>query len=632
LLGFRVDAAGQSHVVARFARGAIGCFGYSARFGPTGAGGLGPHLELAYKCFENYITSALGAGDALYLTGIFSGTDMLLSGFAPLAPLVSSSQQDSFLAKISSTGLEWIIQHPGKEFDAILSFDAAGHAYVTSTNGLKKIRRDGSLVWVRNIPAPFAVDSQGQIYRAGEFTGMTNIGGFALTSAGGRDLFLAKIAAEPVFTNAPVNLTVAEHDTLSLSAGVIGTAPFQFQWRLNDADLPGQTNAHLTLSDVQTHQAGNFSVVVANLAGAATGLVATVTVTPVNDPPIAADQQVMVSEDNAVAITLMASDPEGDPLTYSVGTPMHGSLAGTAPNLTYQPAPDYFGPDAFTFQASDGALTSAVATVSITVLPVNDPPVADASATVAQVVAHNGISAPVLLDGRRSVDPENDPLAFAWFVDGSPHPLLPSPGDAPGTATAVLTVGTHSVKLIVSDGSLTGTNAISVAVVSSVTTVEGLKALVQASGLPAKVERELLRKLNQAAKEFDHNHLPEAVRALRDFETAVRKNAAKGLIPSSLAEALIAAAEQIIAATGLCDEVETLRTHVLDLQLDAKFERQLLGRLEAACRALDRGDTKKAVQELKQFQKVVSKAAGRRISAADAQALIAEVQAILANL
>jgi hypothetical protein len=48
-----------------------------------------------------------------------------------------------------------------------------------------------------------------------------------------------------------------------------------------------------------------------------------------------------------------------------------------APNLTYVGATNYFGPDSFTFSVNDGSLTSAVAIVSITVLPVGAPLVAN---------------------------------------------------------------------------------------------------------------------------------------------------------------------------------------------------------------------------------------------------------------
>jgi hypothetical protein len=69
-----------------------------------------------------------------------------------------------------------------------------------------------------------------------------------------------------------------------------------------------------------------------------------------------------------VAITLQASDVDGNPLTYAVVTPpAHGSLSGTAPSLIYTPAAGFAGPDSFTFKANDGQADSNMATVSITV-------------------------------------------------------------------------------------------------------------------------------------------------------------------------------------------------------------------------------------------------------------------------
>jgi len=97
-----------------------------------------------------------------------------------------------------------------------------------------------------------------------------------------------------------------------------------------------------------------------------------------NNPPVANNQSVTINEDTATAITLTATDADNDPLTYSIGAqPTHGSLSGTAPNLTYTPAYNYNGPDSFTFKANDGKANSNVATVTITVNPVNDAPVAN---------------------------------------------------------------------------------------------------------------------------------------------------------------------------------------------------------------------------------------------------------------
>ena len=101
----------------------------------------------------------------------------------------------------------------------------------------------------------------------------------------------------------------------------------------------------------------------------------TVTLAEANRPPIAQAASTSVAEDHSVAIALIGSDPEGAPITYAVvAPPRHGALTGTAPQLTYTPAPDYFGPDEFAFTTSDGLATSSPASVSITVTEVNDPP------------------------------------------------------------------------------------------------------------------------------------------------------------------------------------------------------------------------------------------------------------------
>jgi hypothetical protein len=106
-------------------------------------------------------------------------------------------------------------------------------------------------------------------------------------------------------------------------------------------------------------------------------------VRPVNDAPVAQGQAVATDEDTPVGLVLAASDVDGDPLTYVIVTvPTHGTLSGTGPNRTYTPAPNYNGPDQFTFKVNDGQVDSNVATVGITVRPVNDAPVCTASRAV----------------------------------------------------------------------------------------------------------------------------------------------------------------------------------------------------------------------------------------------------------
>jgi Bacterial Ig domain/Dockerin type I domain len=86
--------------------------------------------------------------------------------------------------------------------------------------------------------------------------------------------------------------------------------------------------------------------------------------------PTANAQSVSVAFNTAKAITLTGSDPDSPPLalTFAIAAnPAHGTLSGTAPNVTYTPSAGYHGADSFTFTTNNGTNTSAAATVSITV-------------------------------------------------------------------------------------------------------------------------------------------------------------------------------------------------------------------------------------------------------------------------
>jgi hypothetical protein len=96
-----------------------------------------------------------------------------------------------------------------------------------------------------------------------------------------------------------------------------------------------------------------------------------------NLAPVANNLSITTDEDVPVAVPLNVSDPDGDPLSsVIVAAPLHGTLSGTFPNLLYTPAANYYGSDSFTFQVTDGALSSNVATVDITVMMDAEIPVA----------------------------------------------------------------------------------------------------------------------------------------------------------------------------------------------------------------------------------------------------------------
>ena len=105
-----------------------------------------------------------------------------------------------------------------------------------------------------------------------------------------------------------------------------------------------------------------------------------------NQAPIANEDRFEVDEDSpdhVLDVLANDRDPDGDPLRIvAITQPAHGSvsIAGTHA-LVYRPDPDYFGHDSLTYTVDDGYGGTDTARVELTVIGVNDPPVADAGRT-----------------------------------------------------------------------------------------------------------------------------------------------------------------------------------------------------------------------------------------------------------
>ena len=155
-----------------------------------------------------------------------------------------------------------------------------------------------------------------------------------------------------------------------------------------------------------------FSVTDSVLSDIAT---VSITVTAVNDAPVAVTAAVTTEEDMDYSGLVSAFDIDNDPLTYSLLTePSHGTVAITdssAGTYTYSPKVNYNGSDSFTFTSSDGTL-SDTSKVSITVTAVNDSPVAFAErVTTSEDTKYSGsVSAS---------DAENDTLTYSILTNPS---------------------------------------------------------------------------------------------------------------------------------------------------------------------------------------------------------------------
>ncbi len=190
-----------------------------------------------------------------------------------------------------------------------------------------------------------------------------------LTVTAQNDAPVAQNGSASLLQNLPKSITLVasdvDGDTLSY---IIVANPAHGSLSGTGTNRVYTPNANYTGADSFTFKA-NDGTVDSNVATFSLNIVAG------DNAPSANDQSVSTNEDTAKPITLTGSDPDGDTLTYAIVTgPAHGTLSGTAPNVTYTPAADYFGADVFTFKANDGIMDSSPGTVSITVISVNDPP------------------------------------------------------------------------------------------------------------------------------------------------------------------------------------------------------------------------------------------------------------------
>ena len=125
-----------------------------------------------------------------------------------------------------------------------------------------------------------------------------------------------------------------------------------------------------------------FTYQVCDPGGACDNAAVTVTVNPVNDPPVAVDDTATTIEDTPVDVSVLLNDgdPDGDTIrvTQIVTNPANGTATINGDNtITYTPNPNFSGTDAFQYEITDDNGGLATAWVSfILVNPVNDPPVA----------------------------------------------------------------------------------------------------------------------------------------------------------------------------------------------------------------------------------------------------------------
>jgi VCBS repeat-containing protein len=247
-----------------------------------------------------------------------------------------------------------------------------------------------------------------------------------MDAAGAKSQSTVSITVTPV-NDAPVaqagTATVAEGG--SVSGQVQGTdvdAGDALAYALVNGASHGTVTVNADGSFSYTHNASEnfsdaFTFEVTDVAGARSQSTVSITVTPVNDAPVAQAGTATVAEGGGVTGQVQGTDVDaGDTLAYAlVNGASHGTVSVNADgsfNYTHDGSENFS--DAFTFEVTDAAGAKSQSSVSITVTPTNDAPVAQAgTATVAEGGTVTGRVQGMDVDA-------GDTLAYA-LVNGASH-------------------------------------------------------------------------------------------------------------------------------------------------------------------------------------------------------------------
>ena len=343
----------------------------------------------------------------------------------------------------------------------------------------------------------------------------------------------------------------------------------------------------------------------------------TVTVTPVNDAPVAVGDTATVAEDGVVTVDVAANDSAGpaneadQALTFALATDaLHGAVdCTTAGSCTYTPDPNFFGADTFAYAVSDGSL-GAFATVHVTVIEVNDPPVAGDDAIVV---------------------PESGSLTFEARANDSRGPANEA---AQTLAVLAITLApAHGTAAVLADGRIRytptpgfdGADGFSYRVCDNGTTAGAPAALCDEAAVSVDIEgfdeqleeiidtsppsvadklEDALEKIEKAEAKLAQTP-PDRQGALGEYEGAVGEleSAVKdGMIPAALGNSLM---------DRICGSARRVAE---DAIAEAVARGGNAGKVVEARRALAQGDTRRAQSRFKdavsRYKDAVSKAEG----------------------
>jgi hypothetical protein len=269
---------------------------------------------------------------------------------------------------------------------------------------------------------------------------VTDSGG--LTNACTATLTIIESAA-PVITAQPPSCTNIVLSTATFSVAADSCGPMSCQWWRGGTALAGETNTTLTLANVQTNDAGGYSVVIVNSAGSVTSSVVVLTVIRLNQTIAFAELPNQWVTNAPFDLTATASS--GLPVGYTSSSPSVATVSGGTVTLT--------GAGSTTITASQGgnATYEPALPVSQTLTVSGVPPFLMAQ-PVDQVVNEGGTTEFSVTAGGTA------PFAYQWWFSNAPIAGAIAPSLFVTNATTNL-AGTYFVVVTNTYGSVTSSNA-----------------------------------------------------------------------------------------------------------------------------------------------------------------------------
>ncbi len=257
-----------------------------------------------------------------------------------------------------------IIDHP----DSIAVCEGAGATFVVLLDAA--YRPGATYQWRKNgMPIDGATSNEYSVSgataaQAGDYdVVISNVCDTSVTS----QVATLTITQPPTILSTLESFELCRNDDTALSVSTSGTPPYNYQWRLDGVDIPGETGGTLNLDDVTAIDAGLYSVRVANDCGVDTADIATIVV---NEPPVIVtdpqSQRACPGADVTLTISLTGVEP------FSIEWIKDGAVIAqtTAPTYTID---DVTAASSGAYRArvtnSCGIATSAEAQISVDTLP-----------------------------------------------------------------------------------------------------------------------------------------------------------------------------------------------------------------------------------------------------------------------